>query len=73
MKVLTTITLRGSPGGSGRIDPIASGLPRMAVRGRPFLSEQADNNPSRYYKGAISDAKRAHCADTDVAQCASLD
>ena len=59
MKALTTITLRGSQDGSGRIDPIASGLPRMVVRGRPFLSEQADDKRFCYYKGAISEV---HCA-----------
>src|SRR6185369_3251847 len=59
MKVLTTIRLPGSQGGSGRIDPIDSGLPRMAIRGRPFLSERGENNRSRYYKGAISEAERS--------------
>jgi len=28
----------------------------MAVRGRAFLSEHANDNRSRYYKGAISEA-----------------
>jgi hypothetical protein len=53
MKVLATIMLRGSQGGSGRIDPITSGLSRMAVRGRPFLSEHDHDNRFRYYKGVI--------------------
>jgi hypothetical protein len=35
----------------GANDPIASGLPRMAVRGRLFLSEHANDNRIRYYKG----------------------
>jgi len=51
MKVLATITLRGSHKllrmGSIR-SPAA--LPRMSVRGRAFLSEQADDNRVRYYK-----------------------
>jgi len=29
-------------------------LPRMAVRGRPFLSEHADDNRFRYYKGGLT-------------------
>src|SRR5580700_2946824 len=32
-------------------------LPRMAVRGRAFLSEHADDNRSRYDKGGLSAAK----------------
>jgi hypothetical protein len=51
------ITLRGS---QKRLrvgyDPIASGLPPIAVRGRPFLSEHADHIRSRYYKGGLSAA-----------------
>jgi hypothetical protein len=31
-------------------------LPRMAVRGRAFLSEHADDNWFRYYKGGQSEA-----------------
>jgi hypothetical protein len=30
------------------LDPIASGLPWIAIRGRPFLSECADDNRFRY-------------------------
>src|SRR4051794_1032078 len=69
----------GQPGGgSGRIDPIASGLPRRAVRGRPFLSEQADNNPSRYYKGGarpycwrrLSSSRAPYCVLLNRAACA---
>jgi len=52
MKVLVTILLRGSQGGSGRIDPITSALPRVSVRGRAFLSERPNNSRCRYYKGA---------------------
>jgi hypothetical protein len=49
--VLTTITLQG---GQKRLragyDPIVSGLPRVAVHGRPFLSERTNDNRFRYYK-----------------------
>jgi hypothetical protein len=48
------ITLRGSQKRlRAGYDPIASGLPRIAVRGRPFLSEQADDNRFPYYKGGL--------------------
>ena len=62
MKALATITLRSSQKqlwvGSIR-SPAA--LPRMAVRGRAFLSEQADDNRSRYYKGGQRRvSRRAH-------------
>ena len=48
MKVLTTITLHGSHK-LLRVGSIRSpaALPRIAVRGRAFLSEQADNNRFR--------------------------
>jgi hypothetical protein len=82
MKVLTTIKLRCSQDlAQGANDPIASGLPWMAIRGRPFLSEQAHDNRIRYYKGAISEApakriappwlKRMNTSE-GLAQCASL-
>jgi hypothetical protein len=49
--VLTTITLRGSHKllwmGSIRSPAACHGV---QVRGRPFLSEHADNNRWRYYK-----------------------
>jgi hypothetical protein len=46
------ITLRGSQKRlRAENDPIASGLPRIARRGRPFLSEQPDDNLFCYYKG----------------------
>jgi hypothetical protein len=58
MKVLTTITLRGSAKllrmGSIR-SPAA--LPRMAVRGRAFHSERIEDNRFRYYKDGLSEAK----------------
>jgi hypothetical protein len=52
MKVLTTIMLRGSPK-LLRVGSIRSpaALPRIAVRGRAFLSERADDNRFCYYKG----------------------
>jgi len=52
MKVLTTITLRGSHK-LLRVGSIRSpaALPRTAVRGRAFLSQQADNIRFRCYKG----------------------
>jgi hypothetical protein len=54
------ITLRGSPKRlRAGYDPIASGLPRIAVRGRPFLSEQANDNRFRYYKGGLAKASSA--------------
>jgi hypothetical protein len=34
---------------------IASGLLRNARRSRPFLTEQADNNQFRYYKGGLAE------------------
>src|SRR4051794_3757697 len=57
MKMLTTVTLRGSQKRL-RAGPIRSpaALPRMAVRGRAFLSEQPEDNRSRYYKGGQSEA-----------------
>ena len=55
MKVLTAITLRGSHKllrmGSIR-SPAA--LPWTAIRGRAFLSEQADDNRFCYYKGGVA-------------------
>src|SRR5436190_16696622 len=36
-------------------DPIASGLSRIAVRGRPFLSERTDHNGFCYYKGGLAE------------------
>jgi hypothetical protein len=40
MKGADAITLRGShKTAQGGLDPIASGPPRMAIRGGPFLSE----------------------------------
>src|SRR6267143_1444764 len=42
----------------GGLDPIASGLPRMAVRGRPFLSERLNNNRFCYYKGGLGAKRR---------------
>lgn len=33
-------------------------LPRMAVRGRAFLSEQSDDNPFRYNKGGLAPKAR---------------
>jgi hypothetical protein len=49
---LTTISLKGQPkAAQGGLDPIASGLPRNARRGRPFLSEHTNDNRFRYYKG----------------------
>jgi hypothetical protein len=55
MKVLTTITLRGSPK-LLRVGSIRSpaALPRMAVRGRAFLSEHAEDILFRYYKGGLA-------------------
>jgi hypothetical protein len=52
MKVLTTITLQGSHK-LLRVGSIRSpaALPRKAIRGRAFLSEQTDDNPFGYYKG----------------------
>jgi hypothetical protein len=57
MKALTTITLRGSHK-LLRVGSIRSpaALPRMAVRGRAFLSERADDIRFRYYKGGLSEA-----------------
>jgi hypothetical protein len=55
MKVLATITLRGSHRllrmGSIR-SPAA--LPRTAIRGRAFLSEQADDTRFPYYKVGLA-------------------
>jgi hypothetical protein len=52
MKVLTTITLQGSHK-LLRVGTIRSpaALPRMAVRGRAFLSELTDGIRIPYYKG----------------------
>jgi hypothetical protein len=36
-------------------DPIASGLSRIAVRGRPFLSERTHHNRFCYYKGGLAE------------------
>ena len=70
MKVLTTITLRGSHK-LLRVGSIRSpaALPRIAVRGRAFLSEQADNNRARYYKGGQSEAPPA---DPAAAPCMAM-
>src|SRR5215475_7459353 len=56
MKVLTTITLRGSHK-LLRVGSIRSSaaLPRMAVRGRAFLSERPDNNWFCCYKGGLAE------------------
>jgi hypothetical protein len=55
MKALTTIRLRGSHK-LLRADTIRSpaALPRIAVRGRAFLSEHADDIRFRYYKGGLA-------------------
>ena len=60
MKVLTTITLRSSQK-QLRVGSIRSpaALLRMAVRSRAFLSEHADDNRSRCYKGGLSSAPRS--------------
>jgi hypothetical protein len=51
MKVLARSRYGGAPPtAQDGLDPIASGLPQMAIRGRPFLSEHADDNRLRYYK-----------------------
>jgi hypothetical protein len=42
------------PGTVSFSDPIASGLPRVAVRGRPFLSGHTGNNRFRYNKGGLA-------------------
>src|SRR6516162_10001940 len=54
MKGLTTITLQGSHK-LLRVGSIRSpaALPRMAVRGRAFLSELPQNISWRYYKGGL--------------------
>ena len=39
----------------GANDPIASGLPRIAIPGRPFLSERRKDNWFRYYKGGLAE------------------
>jgi hypothetical protein len=56
MKVLAMITLRGSHK-LLRVGSIRSpaALPRMAVRGRAFLSEQANDNRVCYYKGGLAE------------------
>src|SRR5215813_2115536 len=56
MKVLTTITLRDSHN-LLRVGSIRSpaALPRMAVRGRAFLSERPDDSRSRSYKGGLAE------------------
>ena len=54
MKALVRSRYEAAKGGSGRIDPITSGLPRMAVRGRLFLSEHANDIRIRYYKGGLA-------------------
>ncbi|SDP39385.1 hypothetical protein SAMN05444050_6704 [Afipia sp. GAS231] len=53
-------------------DPIASGLPRIAVRGRPFLSEHTDNNRFCYYKDGLSLAKPIILASTEMMGFAAL-
>jgi hypothetical protein len=57
MKVLTTITLRGSQKRL-RADSIRSpaACRGVQVRGRPFLSEHTDDTRLRYYKGGQSEA-----------------
>ena len=48
------ITLQGSQKRlRAGYDPIASGLLRIAVRSRPFLTEHADDNRFCYYKGGL--------------------
>ena len=56
MKVLTTITLRSSHK-LLRVGSIRSpaALPPMAVRGRAFLSEHANDIRIRYYKGGLAE------------------
>src|SRR3954471_1279122 len=70
MKALTTITLQSSHkrlrAGSIR-SPAA--LPRMAIRGRAFLSEQANDNRSRYYKGGQSLSRRKRGRSVPAAWC----
>jgi hypothetical protein len=57
------ITLRSSQkAAQDGLDPIASGLPQMVVRGRPFLSESPDNIRSRYYKDGWSGSDTHHTA-----------
>lgn len=51
MKALARSRYEAAQKAQGGYDPIASGLPRIAIRGRPFLSEQANDSRSRYYKG----------------------
>ena len=51
------ITLQGSQKRlRAGYDPIASGLPWIAVRGRPFLSEHPEYSRLRYYKGGLGEA-----------------
>jgi len=74
MKVLTTITRRGSQKWlRAGYDPIASGLSRGAVRGRPFLSEHADDNRFRYYKGGLGVAvtRLARATEDGGLRCAN--
>jgi hypothetical protein len=56
--------------GAGSIRSSAA-LPRMAVRGRAFLSEHTDYNRDRYYKGRVSNRFEtrpgATSADQEVA------
>src|SRR5208282_4586915 len=61
MKERTTITLRGS-NKLLRVGSIRSpaALPRMAVRGRAFLSEHADDKRFRYYKDGLSPRETHH-------------
>jgi hypothetical protein len=55
MKDAGAITLRGShKTAQGGYDPIASGLSQIAICGRPFLSEWANDKPVRYYKGGLA-------------------
>ena len=61
MKALTTITLRGSnKTAQGGFDPSPAALPRMAVRGRAFLSEHADDKRFCFYKGGLAEGVTRH-------------
>jgi hypothetical protein len=44
MKVLARSRYGTAKVAQGGLDPIASGLPQIAVCGRPFLTEHADHN-----------------------------
>ncbi len=56
----------------GGFDPIASGLLRIAIRGRSFLSEHANDDWFCYYKGGLAEGvTRCLCAE-ETADYASL-